>query len=370
MPILFRYIFRTLLVPFMLLLITISSVVWLAQSLRIIDLIIDKGISLADFFYIASLLIPSLVYIITPIALTISTVAVVNRLRHDREIVVLKSIGLAESKIIKPFFYFAVLICCFNYFISFYAMPRCYREFKDLSVYFRNNYASMLLQEDVFSTQVANLTIYAGRFLEDGKFEEIFINDRRDAQVEKTINASYGDLKIDKNTGKLELSKGTIQEKNKLSEKINIIHFEHYKMLMDMSIAHIAQLRGLGENEKYIHELLFPPQNTREVEVWQWRAHGHQRLIWPAFNISLSVMVAMLLISQPYSRRQRVFENTMATILASVFIVLAMIIYSLAKNNFYFIPMMYANLALSFAAGSRKFFAVAQSVKIFSRKLT
>lgn len=376
MGILSRYIFRSLLMPFVLLLVAISGVVWLAQSLRIIDLIIDKGISLTDFFYIASLLIPSLVYIITPIALTIATVAVINRLRHDREIVVLKSIGLTDAQIIRPFFYFAAIICCFNYFISFYAMPRCYREFKDLSVYFRNNYASMLLQEDVFSTQVANLTIYIGRFLDDGKFEEIFINDRRDAQVEKTINANYGDLKISQNTGKLELSKGTIQEKNKVTGKVNIIHFEHYKMLMDMSVSHIEQLRGLSENEKYIHELLFPSQDIKRTEAWQWQVHGHQRLVWPAFNVSLCVMVAMILVSQPYSRRQRARENIAAATLTSAFIVLNMVVYSLAKNNIYFIPLMYVNLLVSFAMCSHRIFYVMHVIPsifgklIFSRKLT
>ncbi len=355
MPILFRYIFRSLFVPFIVILLTMSGIVWLTQSMRILDLIVDKGIELRDFFYIASLLLPSLFYIITPIALTMTIAAVINRLRHDREVIVLKSIGLTDIQILRPFLYFAILVSLFNYFISLYAMPRCYREFKELSMHFRNNYASMLLQEDVFSTQIGNLTIYIGRFAEGGQLDDIFINDRRNPEVDKTITARSGSLKTLQNSGHLELMHGTIQEKNNISGKIAIVHFDHYKMIMDMSLTNINQLRGRGENEQYLHELLFPA-NMPADEVWRSRVHGHQRLIWPAFNISLSMFVAIWLLAQPYNRRQRAAGGIFPSIIVAAFIILAMLFYSAAKNNIYFLPLMYFNLALSFIAAMPKIF--------------
>ena len=64
-----RYIASRILGPFVLITLSITCIIWLTQSLRFIDLIINRGLNIASFLYLSILLIPSLLSIAVPIAL-------------------------------------------------------------------------------------------------------------------------------------------------------------------------------------------------------------------------------------------------------------------------------------------------------------
>jgi lipopolysaccharide export system permease protein len=349
MPMLYYYIFRRLTTPFIVILLTVSSLLLLTQSVRILDLIVEKGVGLNIFLYIAVLLLPSILHVIIPIALVLSIGITLQALRQDREIIVLKSVGLSDNEIVKPFFHFAILITLLNYCVSFYLMPSSYKQFKDLSLHFRNNYASLLLQEDVFSTQIENLTIYVGRFLKDGNLEDIFINDFRDQRFEKTVNARKGSLQFeDDGNSILKLENGTVQHRNIATGNFNLVHFERYEMPFDMRMNKLNNFRGFAEDEKFLNELLFSNVKDQVVSRRLY-AHAHQRIIWPSLNISLGLIVASWLITRPYNRRQRQRDNLLLLAIISAFIVVAMVLYNISRSNNYFIIAMYINFIFSIA---------------------
>ena len=66
------YIMKQISGPLILLTFSFSGVIWLTQSLRFIDLILNKGLSLGLFLYMTLLLLPSLLAIILPIALFVA----------------------------------------------------------------------------------------------------------------------------------------------------------------------------------------------------------------------------------------------------------------------------------------------------------
>jgi lipopolysaccharide export system permease protein len=49
-----RYIFRQLAGPVFLVTVTLTGVVWLTQSLRFLDLIINRGLSTTGFLYLTA----------------------------------------------------------------------------------------------------------------------------------------------------------------------------------------------------------------------------------------------------------------------------------------------------------------------------
>ena len=61
MPLFARYILRQLTGPTLLALVAFSGAVWVSQSLRFVDLIVNKGLSVGRFLYLTALLVPSLV---------------------------------------------------------------------------------------------------------------------------------------------------------------------------------------------------------------------------------------------------------------------------------------------------------------------
>jgi len=64
-----RYIFRTTLASFALVLVSLTGVIWITQALRGIDLMTSQGQTIITFLGITGLVIPALVLIIAPIAL-------------------------------------------------------------------------------------------------------------------------------------------------------------------------------------------------------------------------------------------------------------------------------------------------------------
>jgi len=77
----------------------------------------------------------------------------------DSEIIVFKASGISNFNIMKPAINFSILCTIISFFIAFYFLPASYREFKDMQSFIKNNYASILLQEGVFSKPTKDLTI-------------------------------------------------------------------------------------------------------------------------------------------------------------------------------------------------------------------
>jgi lipopolysaccharide export system permease protein len=62
------YVLKQLIGPIALFAFLMTCVVWLTQSLRLLDLVINRGQSAPTFVYLTILILPSLLILILPIA--------------------------------------------------------------------------------------------------------------------------------------------------------------------------------------------------------------------------------------------------------------------------------------------------------------
>ena len=90
-----RYIFRTTLASFALVLVSLTGVILITQALRGIDLMTSQGQTIVTFLGVTSLVIPALVLIISPIALMIAIAHTLNKLATDSEIIVMNAAGFS-----------------------------------------------------------------------------------------------------------------------------------------------------------------------------------------------------------------------------------------------------------------------------------
>ena len=67
-----RYIFRTTFGAFLVVLVGLTSIIWVTQALRDIDLLTNQRQTIFTFIGITGLIVPLLVLVIAPIALTIA----------------------------------------------------------------------------------------------------------------------------------------------------------------------------------------------------------------------------------------------------------------------------------------------------------
>src|SRR3546814_20662791 len=78
--------------------VSMTCVIWLSQSLRFVDLIVNRGLPIPSFIYLTLLLMPTWLSIVLPIAAFAGTVFVYNQLTNDREIVGLEEAGLSPPR--------------------------------------------------------------------------------------------------------------------------------------------------------------------------------------------------------------------------------------------------------------------------------
>ena len=118
-----RYIFRTTLASFALVLISLTGVIWITQALRGIDLMTSQGQTILTFLGITSLVVPALVLIISPIALMIAISHTLNKLATDSEIIVMNAAGFSPFRLFYPFFYATCVVALLVAFIAAYLAP-------------------------------------------------------------------------------------------------------------------------------------------------------------------------------------------------------------------------------------------------------
>src|SRR5215468_6286797 len=105
-----RYIFRTTLGAFGIVLASLTAIIWVSYALRDIDLMTSQGQTILTFIAITSLVIPQLVLVIAPVAFVIAAAYVLNKLASDSEIIVMNAAGMSPWLLFRAFFSVAIAV--------------------------------------------------------------------------------------------------------------------------------------------------------------------------------------------------------------------------------------------------------------------
>src|ERR1700749_3518535 len=96
------YIFRQVMFALVVATGGLTALIWLTQSLRFVDLVVNRGLSFFVFMHLTGLLIPSFVLVILPITTYIVTQFIYQRLSTDRELMVMRAAGLSPWSLARP----------------------------------------------------------------------------------------------------------------------------------------------------------------------------------------------------------------------------------------------------------------------------
>lgn len=314
-----RYIVINLLMPVLVITMTLTGIAWLTQSLRFIDLIVNRGLDVSTFLYVSALQIPFLLLIILPVAFFTSVLFVYNRLMNDSELIVLKSGGLSRLALAKPALMVAVLMVVVGYIVSLYLLPASYREFKDTQAFIRDNYASVLLQEGVFSSPSKNMTVYIEARKPNGMLQGIMVYDSRDTDAPRTYMAQEGRLVATESGPRFEMINGTIQNGSVENNDLVMLDFESYPL--DLSVyTQDTRSRQREPEERYLAELFLPEEEVSETFRNRLLAEGHHRIAWPLLNIVMTLVSLSILFTGQFNRRGQ-WKRILAATLCCVSVV-------------------------------------------------
>ena len=333
------YIVKCILHSFIVILTLLTSIAWISQSVRIVELILEKGVGILFFVKLSLLILPSLIYIIVPVAGFISIGIVYSKLQAEREIIILRSSGLNNIQIAIPAAIASLIIMILSFCLSYYILPASYKHFKELQSLLKNRYVSLFLQEGVFTNQLNNITVYVDKRDGYNSFKDIFVYNTSNNEHTATIMAKSGFIEHTKNGPKLKLINGSQQLENTKTKKMKFLFFDSYTLDIDMLYAS-SGIRKYDHREMYIHQLL-------ASDKLFMRVHGHQRIIWPLYSFILPLICVGFLLSAAHERKKTWKPNIISSCICGIIIILSILFQNLSLKHYYFISLMYSNIALS-----------------------
>jgi len=189
-----KYIFRSTATAFLVVLLSLTAIIWVTQALRDIDLMTSRGQSIAVFFGITSLLIPMLLMVIAPIALFIATTHTLNRLSNDSEIIVFNAAGMSPWQLFRAFLPVTLMVSVLVGTLGVYLAPKGLRLLREWVSSVNANVVSSLVQPGRFVNIMGDVTINIAARDSSGQLQGVFIDDRRNPTDRVTMIAERGDL--------------------------------------------------------------------------------------------------------------------------------------------------------------------------------
>jgi lipopolysaccharide export system permease protein len=285
------YIFRQVLVALIAATGGLTALIWLTQSLRFVELVVNRGLSLLVFLRLTSMLIPSFIAVILPITTYVVIQFVYQRLATDRELTVMRAAGLSPWALARPALAVALLATALGYGLTLWAVPASLADFRQFQWEIRNRLAAFLLQDGVFTPLSDKLTVYIRSRDRDGTLHGILVDDARDSSAHATILSVRGRL-VDSPSGpRVLLMDGSRQEIDHQTGRLNMLTFKQNEIdLADATKDDAARPADMSEVSL---GALLDPHPYLERDRSKWLAEGHKRLTSPMTTLSYA-MVGLL----------------------------------------------------------------------------
>ncbi len=313
-----RYVMRQLLLSLIAVTGALVALIWLTQSLRFVELVVNRGLSLRVFLELTSLLIPNFVAVILPITTFVVVQFVYQRLQSDRELTVMRAAGLSPWALARPAVRVALLAMAACFVLNMYVVPASFAAFRQFEFEIRNRVAAFLLQEGVFTTMSDNLMVYVRKRDPDGILHGIFVDDQRDHANPATIIAERGELDPDPNgSPRVVLWNGTRQVLDKRTGRLNILSFTQNAVeLTTAGAAEEQRYRDVAEMS--MRELLDPPAGIVSARDLPKLAVEAQRRLSAPFTALSFTFVALVAVLRGTFRRHGNIVRPAGAVLAVV----------------------------------------------------
>jgi lipopolysaccharide export system permease protein len=304
-----KYIFRTTLASFAVVLVSLTGVIWITQALRGIDLMTSQGQTIVTFLGITSLVIPALVLIIAPIALMIAISHTLNKLATDSEIIVMNAAGLSPFRLFLPFVYATCVVAVLVAFIAAYLAPDGMRRIKQWDADITADVLTNILQPGRFAQLDQNLTVRIRERRPGGLLAGVFIDDRRDPKERVSIVADHGTVLKNGSGSFLILEDGNLERLEADKRDPAMVAFGRYAFDMSKFSNH-DQAVALGIRERYLWELLYPDADDPMYKQLpgQFRAELHDRFMSPIYPFAFAALTFAFLGTPRTTRQSRNFS--------------------------------------------------------------
>ena len=290
-----RYIFWQAFGAVLMILLSLTAVVWIAMALKQMSLVTSGGAGAVTFLQITALILPDIIAIIAPIALLIAALYTLNKLNQDSELIVMTAAGATVWRFARPLLLLALLVSGWLLLANFLVTPWSQRALNDLANKVRTDLISQLLQPGNFASPESGLTFHIRERDNNGHLLGLMLSDTRSGSEQLTYLADSGEVIKKDDKAYLLLHDGKVVRRA-AGQDTGIIEFESY--VLDLSTASEKdKVEGPKPHARYLGELLNPDPTDfyYQSNPGSYRAELHERfvsLLYPF--VFIAIVVAFL----------------------------------------------------------------------------
>lgn len=329
-----RYVLADVVKPTVMALGIMLGLVWLLQSLRFLDLIINKGLGVGVFLHLTVLLIPLLLTFIVPLAVFAGCCYAFRRWQDDNELTAVLAGGKSPMVLLWPALVWAGLAVIAGYVLYLDVLPRSTTAFKDMQHQIRTQEGQLLLEEGTFNQLGDNLMVYLKKRVTPTTLELLLVHDTRNPLQPVTWYARSGEVKVGADGyPQLVLQNGIRQEIG--PEQVNMLEFAKYNLDVRQRLGGEVLEERMREQEEFLlpelKQKIATTTNVRERN--ELTAELHKRVLWPLTPLPLVLLAAAWLLRAPRRHTSSVRLLVGAGIGAILYQSALMAAYSMAQDG-------------------------------------
>lgn len=362
-----KYLFRSILIATVFMTLTLATIIFLSQSLRFLELVIESGASSKMFWILTLLALPRFFEVVVPIALMAATLFTYNRLTMDSEIVVMRSAGYSPMRLARPVLILSVLTTGFLLFVTMWLAPVSLSQMQQLRLVLKSQYSTLLIKEGVFNAFGDNLTVYVEDRKKDGEMEGIVIHDTSpEWQYPVTIVAQKGYIVTSDQGQQVIVDEGWRQTFNPESGALDKLSFERYSI--DLPESEDIRQRWPEPDERTFLQLLNPDMSVERDQdnIDEFLREAHRRVISPFLAMTFTAISLAFLLLGPLNRRGQSWRIVAAIFSVILIQGLYLFAFNLSSRSAVGLLGMYVLVFVPLAAG---FVALSPMSENFRRKI-
>jgi len=327
-----RYVFRQVANAFVIILVTLTTIVWLATALKQLDLIVSQGQGFVLFLKMTFLSLPSLMALIAPNAMLMAALYTLDRMNGDSELIVMTAAGAPVWRIGAPFVLLASMVCVVILICNLWVMPASMRALRALITQVRTDVISQVLQPGRFSSTEPGLTFHIRDRSPTGDLLGLLVHDERDDKQVMSYLAERGRIVSNEDGAYLVMFEGHVHRtETKTPDKgVQIVAFDQYVLNISEFNTKDTGSKELRPRERYLSELINPDPKLLKGKgnLGQIRTELHDRFSTPFYPLLFACLAVAIL---GHARTTR--ESRWAQILIAAGIAVGLRVSGLTASN-------------------------------------
>ncbi len=201
-----RYLVAEVVPPFFLGLLAFTFILLVARILRLIELVVTRGVPLLQIGKLFALILPTFLEMTVPMAFLLAILLGLGRMSNDQELLAMKASGVSAPQILGPIALVGLVVALITLGLTMVARPAANFALKKELYNIARNRVGTALREKVFNDDFPQILIYVEELVPPGNTAQgVLIVDKRDRTREDIILGKVARITTDEETNTLGL---------------------------------------------------------------------------------------------------------------------------------------------------------------------